>query len=93
MRHRMRSKSDRSDEVEIFKNTSVFTVRLHLRKVDNARRKVAKTFFFWICHCYASETVSGPHLGLDLGVFWAAKIEPKSIRRPSGKASNFEPRF
>ena len=89
----MMSNTSDSDEIKIFKNTSVFTVKLHLRNLDNAGRKLTKTFFFWICHCYASETVSGPHLGLDLGVFWAAKIEPKSIRRPSGKASKFEPRF
>ena len=42
----MISKTDRSDEAKIFKNTYVFTVRLHLRNVDNARTKLTRTFFF-----------------------------------------------
>ena len=46
----MISKSDYSDTMKIFKNTSVFTVGLHLRNLDKARRKLAKTYFFWICH-------------------------------------------
>ena len=46
----MISNTDYSDEVKIFKNTSVFTVGLHLRNVDKARRKLANTYFFWICH-------------------------------------------
>ena len=83
-RDRIKNKSDKTEEVKIFQNTCVFTVRLHLRNVDNARRKLTKTFFFWICHWYAAETVSGPPLGFDLGVIWATKIDPKSIRRPSG---------
>ena len=44
---KMRSKSEKTEEVKIFKNTSVFTVRLHLRNVEKARRKLAKTFSFW----------------------------------------------
>ena len=46
----MISKTDYSDEIKIFKNTCVFTVRLHLRNVDKARAKLARTFFFSICH-------------------------------------------
>ena len=57
-RDRIINKSDTTEEVKIFQNTCVFTVRLHLRNVDNARRQLAKTFLFWICHGYASETVS-----------------------------------
>ena len=47
LRDEMISKSDKREEVKIFKNTSVFTVRLHLRNVEKARRKLAKTFSFW----------------------------------------------
>ena len=93
LRDEMISKSDKREEVKIFKNTSVFTVRLHLRNVEKARRKLAKTFFFWTCHWYASETVSGPHLGLDLGVIWAATIDPTSLWKRSWMASSFGPRF
>ena len=50
LRDKMISKSDKSEEVKILENTCVFTVRLHLRNVDNARRKLARTLFFWICH-------------------------------------------
>ena len=70
-RDRSRNKRDKTEEVKIFQNTSVFTVRLHLRNVDNARTTLAETFFFSICHWYASGSVSGPHLGLDLGTIWA----------------------
>ena len=45
---KMISKSEKSEEVKIFKNTSVFTVRLHLRNVEKARRKLARTLFFLI---------------------------------------------
>ena len=47
---KMISKTDRSDEMKIFKNTCVFTVRLYFRKVDNARTELAITFFFAISH-------------------------------------------
>ena len=43
---RMLSKTDRSDEVKIFKNTCVFTVRLDPRSGDNANTKLAETLFF-----------------------------------------------
>ena len=46
----MISNTDYSDEMKIFKNICVFTVRLQLRNVDNARIKLAKTLFFWIRH-------------------------------------------
>ena len=46
LRDRIISKSDRTDEMEIFQNTCVFTVRLHLRNDTNARRNLARTFFF-----------------------------------------------
>ena len=45
-RDKMTGKTDRSDKVEMFKNTCVFTVRLHLRSVDNANTKLAETLFF-----------------------------------------------
>ena len=81
----MISNADYSDEVKIFKNTCVFTVRLHLRNVDNARTKLARTLCFSICDWYTSESVSKPPLGLDLDPIWAAKINPKSMQRYSGK--------
>ena len=90
---KMIGKSEQSKEVKIFKTTSVFTFRLHLRNVEKAKRKLAKTFFFWFCHGYESESVSRPHLGLDVDPVWAAKIDPKSIRRPSRWALDLEPRF
>ena len=87
------SKSDRTDEMEIFQNTCVFTVRLHLRNDTNARRNLARTFFFLICYGYASEQVSGPPSGLDLGPISVPKIDPKPVWGPSGKVSNFGHRF
>ena len=44
----MISNTDYSDEVKIFKNTSVFIVKLHLRKVANVKKKLAGTLFFSI---------------------------------------------
>ena len=45
-----RSISERENNVKvrIFKNTSVFTVRLHLGLVDKTRRTLARTLFFSI---------------------------------------------
>ena len=87
------SKNDKSDEVKIFKNTCVFTVRLHLRHVGNVWTKRAGAFFFWLWDWCTSESMSGPPPGLDLGAIWAAKIDPKAIRRPSRWALDFGPRF
>ena len=44
----MISNIDYSDETKIFKNAGVFTVRLHLRNVDNARTELAEAIFFAI---------------------------------------------
>ena len=46
LRDKMRGRSDMSEEVKMFQNINVFTVRLHLCNVDNARTKLARTMFF-----------------------------------------------
>ncbi len=66
-----------SDEMKIFKNTCVFTVRLHLRHVDNVRRELAGALFFSICYWYTSESVSGHRPGLDLDPIWVPQIDPE----------------
>ena len=40
-----------------------------------------------------SRSVTDIHQKADLRAIWAAKINPKAIRRPSRKAVNFEPHF
>ena len=64
----MLRKSDRSDKVKIFKNIWFFTVGLHLRNVDNARRKLEKTFF--------SGSVTDMHEKACLDPLWASIWDP-----------------
>ena len=90
---KMISNTDYSDGVKILKNTSVFTVKLHLRNVANAEKKLPGTLFVSISDWCTSESVSGPPPGLDMGAIWEPKIDPKEIWKPSGKVSNFEPRI
>ena len=60
-------------KLKSLQNTCVFTLRLHLGNVDNAKTNLAKSFFFCICHCDTSERVYGPSVGVVLEHIWAAK--------------------
>ena len=75
----MISNTDYNNKVKILQNTCVFTVRLHLRHVDNVRRKLAGGLFFSICYWYTSESVSGPPSGLDLDPIWVPKIDVRNM--------------
>ena len=92
-RDKMISKNQKSDKVKIFQNTCVFTVRLHLRSVDNANTELAETLFFLLWDWHPSESVSGAPSDLVLGSIWAAKIGPESIWKRAWMASKLEPRF
>ena len=84
----MISKSDKSDEVKIFKNTSVFTVRLHHRNVDKTRKKTCKNpLLLHLRLIYIRRRVgtpSGPRFGSPLGSQNRSQIDPEAIWKGIG---------
>ena len=84
----MISKSDKSDEVKIFKNTSVFTVRLHHRNVDKTRKKTCKNpLLLHLRLIYIRRRVgtpSGPRFGSPLGSQNRSQIDPRAVKMGIG---------
>ena len=66
----------------IIKNTSVFTVRLHIHIVEEARLKTKINMFYGVQRCKPSEIVSGPPQDLDLEAIWGSKTMPNPGQNP-----------
>ena len=70
---RMMCKNEKHDKARIFKNTSVFTVRLNIDVAEDSRRLSVKSINFELGSWKPSQSPSEPTWDLDLEVFWAGK--------------------
>ena len=77
---RMMCKREKHEKARIFKNTCVFTVRLHLGRVDKTGRTLAITLFFSISEYYSSCSASRAPWRLDLEATRLPKSVPKRSR-------------
>ena len=61
----------KNGKVRIFKNTSVFTVRLNIDVAEDSRRLSVKSINFELGSWKPSQSPSEPTWDLDLEAFWA----------------------
>ena len=69
----------KNGKVRIFKNTCVFTVRLHIDVVEDSRGLTGKSMNLELGSWKPSRSVFGLLWNLDLDTFWARKIVPNRV--------------
>ena len=63
----------KNGKVRIFKNTSVFTVRLNIDVAEDSRRVSVKSINFELGSWKPSRSLSEPPWDIVLDIFWARK--------------------